>query len=58
MQAWQLRVAFDFETLVLPAKAGIQPVDIALQKVCGADFCFRENDRRFESEPSPNHNST
>jgi hypothetical protein len=40
-----------FETLAIPAKAGIQPVDGAFAKVRGVDSRFRGNDWCFEMDP-------
>ena len=47
-----------YETLVIPAKAGIQSIDSALPKVCGVDSRFRGNDRDFQRPCLANDAST
>ena len=47
-----------FETPVIPAKAGIQPVDSAFPKVWGVDSRFRGNDCDLQRSCLANDNST
>jgi hypothetical protein len=47
-----------FETLVIPAKAGIQSVDSAFPKVCRVDSRFRGNDCDLQRPCLANDTST
>jgi hypothetical protein len=47
-----------YETLVIPAKAGIQPVDGAFPEACRVDSHFRGNDCDLEHLPHANDTST
>ena len=46
------------EAAVIPAKAGIQSVDIAFPEACGVDSRFRGNDLPIERDPLPNDTTT
>ena len=48
----------NFETPVIPAKAGIQCVGSLLAKICGVDSRFRGNDCDFERRCAANTTST
>ena len=47
-----------FETLVIPAKAGIEPVDSAFPKLWGVDSRFRGNEYPWERRRVANDTST